>query len=157
MGQNTGKVTRRHHSSLMPLLIVGVLVGLGGAAAASTRTVWWCERDRADQMTQLETTAHDLFGSVSNDVRVLANCGGDSGEHYPDPGVSIRARGGIAPREIEAVLLDAGWEAKQPDDKGVQGRYFSPDGVYQVSVSWNRTPDVPYPFLAMELMASNGR
>jgi hypothetical protein len=154
--ENTEQATVPRHTKL-PLLIVVVLVGLGGAAAAGTRTQWWCERDRADQMAQLETTAHDLFDPVSDGVSVLANCGGDSGEHYRHPGASIRAREGVAPREIEALLLEAGWDPKYPDDKHAQDRYFSPDGTYQVSVSWNRTPEVDYPFLGMELMASHGR
>jgi hypothetical protein len=141
---------------LVPVVLVAATV-CGSAAYAGTRTVLWCEWVRADQMAQLERTAHHLFDPVAEDLGVSANCGGDSDEYYPNADASIRAREAVSPREIEALLLEAGWESKYPNDRHAQDRYYSPDGAYEVTVSWVRTPEVDYPFLGMALRVSDGR
>ena len=126
-------------------LALGMVVFLLAAYAVS-RTEWWCVNERAAEMEQLEETAHSLFDPAAADVSVAANCGGDTGEHYKQPHAFIRMREGVTVKDVRNILLEAGWDTDPPGGRAAFTRRYSPDGAYEVRVSWTEMPGIDYRF-----------
>jgi hypothetical protein len=147
----TADDARQRGSSVFHQALALAMVAFLLSAYGASRTEWWCVNERAAQMEQLEELARGLFGPMVADVGVVANCGGDTGEHYKHAQAFIRMREGVTVKDVRNILLEAGWDTDPPGGGATFTRRYSPDGAYEVRVSWTEMPGIDYRFADVAL------